>query len=165
MGILIAIPSGILCKVIAIAIFIPKFKSLLLVKNVIIPSGILCIINTIALIIPNLYKLLPFSSNLFTILLDKFIKNTPRLNTKIDKNNPKYLNLKNISKKELGIKSNILINIITQEEKLKLILKNLLIFLILININIQPIKVESPANVLIKKAYIKLFILSQLNIC
>lgn len=153
-------PSGILCNVIAIAIFIPKLKSLPLVKKVIIPSGTLCNTNTIALIIPNLYKLLPFSSRLFTNLFDILISNTPITKEIIDTNKPKYLYLKNKEKKEAGIKSNMLIRIITIALKLKLILKNLFIFLTLININIQPKSVDKPAIVLIKKAYTKLFIIS-----
>lgn len=40
MGTAIHIPSGILCNVIANAIFMPRFKSVPVVKKVIIPSGL-----------------------------------------------------------------------------------------------------------------------------
>ena len=58
MGTEILIPSGILCKAIAMVRLIPSVKLLLLVMKVAIPSGILCKMIANIEIIPTLYNVL-----------------------------------------------------------------------------------------------------------
>ena len=60
MGIAIVIPSGILCRAIAVVNFIPKLIFLVVDIYVIIPSGILCNMIANIDINPILYRELCF---------------------------------------------------------------------------------------------------------
>ena len=88
----IDIPSGILCKAIASASFIPKLVFLLVEIKEVIPSGILCSIKTIADIIPSLWSLLEES---FLSIFSSIVE---------DINIPKTMNSEHIKNESVGEK-------------------------------------------------------------
>ena len=73
------IPSGMLCKAIAIVKVIPNFVLVLEVKYVAIPSGILCKIMANMAISPTLFKWFCWAGIFLSIIIDNMIPVTKEI--------------------------------------------------------------------------------------
>ena len=163
-GIAIDIPSGILCKAIAIANFIPKVVFEVVEIKVVIPSGILCNIKTIIEIIPSLYSLLSGTTKSIELEVKKeiTIPTTTKIKDIKNKGNSKNLSFSNSIAS--GIKEQIDIESITPLEKAKVKATILSLYFLFRKQGITPSKVEKPAKDVVIKLNIILFILQNMRL-
>lgn len=157
MGTEIDIPSGILCRAIAIVREMPKEVDLVVDIKVAIPSGMLCNIIASIEIIPTLYKelLLVLVGNVLSITVEMIMpKNRKVKHKRIIMASLKLLSIFNDS----GIRSVIETQIMTPAAKARLDTIILFSCFNFINIGSVPIRVDSPASVVNKKAIFILFI-------
>jgi len=141
------IPSGILWNVIAIVRDNPNLKLFSVDKYVAIPSGILWSIIAIIDIIPTLYNSPSLSFMHLSIVIDKIIPITKKIDIIIIAGIILNVLFKYLI--DSGIRSIIDIVIITPAANDSAFI---VIFLVFINIGIVPNNVDSPANVVKMKA-------------
>ena len=160
MGMLIVIPSGILCNAIDMASDIPNLVFFVVDIKVIIPSGILCNIIAIHDIMPSLWRKFIFS--IFAIDLSIWVViSIPSIMKVIDMRQQEIFGICCFSKEiDSGKRSVMDTDNITPAAKAKLAM---IIFSSFFNENrmgIIPNKVDKPANVVIMNDKVILFILS-----
>lgn len=149
------IPSGMLWKAIASVRAIPNFILLVVAIKVAIPSGILCKIMASMLIMPILYNLLfleLFSGSNASIVIEQIIPITKKIKQK--RIFGTILNILLNSLKASGNKSVNDTVIITPAAKAREFMTILSLFLNLINIGSVPINVDNPAIIGSIKGYI-----------